>query len=55
MFLANISGFKQIARHLAIWLKKAQLLRIIYSRVVIITEEISLGAEREKEARKAFL
>jgi hypothetical protein len=58
MFSTDIGGFRQIARHLAIWLEKAQPSRIPRTtrpRVVIVTEEISPGAEREKEARKAFL
>jgi hypothetical protein len=58
MFSADIGGFRQIARHLAVWLEKAQpskIPRTTRPRVVIVTEEMSPGAEREKEARKAFL
>jgi hypothetical protein len=57
-FFADLGGFRQIARHLAKWLEKGQLSTIprsTYPRVIIVTEKIPLGAEREKEAKKAFL
>jgi hypothetical protein len=57
-FSANIGGFRQIARHLAVWLEKGEsstLLRSTYPRVIIVTEKIRLGTYVEKEARKAFL
>jgi hypothetical protein len=57
-FSADVGGFKQIAHHLAIWLEEVQpstLPRNTSPRVVIVTEKIPPGAEREKEAKKAFL
>jgi hypothetical protein len=57
-FSANVSGFRQIARHLAVWLQTAHLStlsRNTYPRVVIVTKKILPGAEEEKEAKKAFL
>ncbi|KAH9204856.1 patatin-like phospholipase-like protein [Leptodontidium sp. 2 PMI_412] len=57
-FSADLGGFRQIARHLAVWLEKGQpstLPSSTYPRVIIVTEKIPLGAEREKEAKKAFL
>jgi hypothetical protein len=57
-FSADVDGFRQIARHVAGWLEKAQpstLPRSTFPRVIIVTEKMSPGAEREKEARKAFL
>jgi hypothetical protein len=57
-FSADVGGFRQIARHVAGWLEKAQpstLPRNTYPRVVIVTEKIPPGTQREKEARKAFL
>jgi len=57
-FSADVGGFRQIARHLAVWLEKVQpstLPRNTRPRVVIVTEKIPPGAEREKEAKKAFL
>jgi hypothetical protein len=57
-FSANLSGFRQITRRLAVWLEKGQsstLLRSTYPRVIIVTDKIRLGAYEEKEARKAFL
>ncbi|KAH8799647.1 acyl transferase/acyl hydrolase/lysophospholipase, partial [Xylogone sp. PMI_703] len=57
-FSADVGGFRQIARHLAVWLEKAQpstLPRNTYPRVIIVTDKISPGAEREKEAKNAFL
>jgi len=57
-FSADLGGFRQIARHLAKWLEKGQpstIPRSTYPKVIIVTEKIPLGAEREKEAKKAFL
>jgi hypothetical protein len=57
-FFTNFGGFRQIARCLAIWLKKGQsltLLRSTYPRVIIVTNKIRLRAYKEKEARIAFL
>jgi hypothetical protein len=57
-FSADLGGFRQIAQHLAKWLEKGQpstIPRSTYPRVIIVTEKIPLGAEREKEAKKAFL
>ena len=57
-FSADLGGFKEIAHSLAVWLVKDQsstLSRSTYPRVIIVTEEIPLGAHKEKEARKAFL
>jgi hypothetical protein len=57
-FSADLGGFRQIARHIAAWLEKGQLSTLpksTYPRVVIVTEKMPPGAEREKEARKAFL
>jgi hypothetical protein len=57
-FSADLGGFRQIARRLAVWLEKGQsstLPRSTYPRVIIVTDKIRLGACEEKEARKAFL
>lgn len=57
-FSSDLGGFRQIARYMAAWLEKGQLSTLpksTYSRVVIVTEKIPLGAKGEKEARKAFL
>ncbi|KAF8856244.1 FabD/lysophospholipase-like protein [Acephala macrosclerotiorum] len=57
-FSNDVGGFKKIACHIAVWLEKAQpstLLRYARPRVVIVTEKMPPGAEREEEARKAFL
>jgi len=57
-FSADLGGFRQIARHLAKWLEKGQpstIPRSTYPRVIIVAENIPLGAQREKEAKKAFL
>jgi hypothetical protein len=57
-FSADLGGFRQIARHMAMWLEKGQsstLPRSTYPRIIIVTENMPLGAQREKEARKAFL
>jgi hypothetical protein len=57
-FSSDINGFRQIARHIAIWLNKGQpstLLRSTYPRIIIVTEKAPIGREPEKEARKAFL
>ena len=57
-FSADLGGFRQIARHMAAWLEKGQsstLPRSTHPRVIIVTEKMSPGAQREKEARKAFL
>ena len=57
-FSADVGGFRQIARYMAVWLERAQistLPRSTLSKVIIVAEEMSPGAEREKEARKAFL
>jgi hypothetical protein len=57
-FSVDFSGFRQIARRWAVWLKKGQsltLLRSIYLRVIIVTDKICLRAYQKKKARKAFL
>ncbi|KAH8653952.1 acyl transferase/acyl hydrolase/lysophospholipase [Tricladium varicosporioides] len=57
-FSADLGGFRQIVRHLAVWLEKGQpstLPSSTYPKIIIVTEKIPLGAEREKEAKKAFL
>jgi hypothetical protein len=57
-FSSDIGGFRQIARYVAAWLDKGQLLtlpRSTYPRIIIVTEKMPVGKEPEKEARKAFL
>jgi hypothetical protein len=57
-FSSDVGGFRQIARHMAVWLNKGQpstLPRSTYPRIIIVTEKIPVGREPEKEARKAFL
>jgi hypothetical protein len=57
-FSADVGGFKQIAHHLAAWLKGAQLSalpRNTLPRVIIVTEKIPPVVKREEEAKRAFL
>lgn len=57
-FSADLGGFRQIARHIAAWLDTSQsstLPKSTYPRVIVVTEKMPPGAQREKEARKAFL
>jgi len=57
-FSADIGGFRQIARHIAVWLKSgpsSTLPRSTHPRVVIVTDKISPGTDVEKEARQVFL
>lgn len=56
IFSDDLSGFRQVARYLSTWLEQGQastLPKSTYPRVIVITENIPLTAERE--ARKGFL
>jgi hypothetical protein len=57
-FCDDLGGLKQVARHLATWLEQGDLSTLpksTHPRVVIVTENIPLGAESEKQARTALL
>jgi hypothetical protein len=57
-FSADLGGFRQIARHLAMWLERGHsstLPKSTLPSVVIVTDTFSATAEIEEEARKEFL
>ena len=57
-FSDDLGGLEQVARHLAAWLEQGNIStfpRSTNPRVVIVTEKIPVGAESEKQARRAFL
>jgi hypothetical protein len=57
-FFFDIGGFRQIARYMAVWLNKGQLLTLLrstYPRIIIVTEKMPVSKEPEKKAKKAFL
>ncbi|KAH7146698.1 hypothetical protein B0J13DRAFT_664236 [Dactylonectria estremocensis] len=57
-FSDDIGGFEEVARHLAVWLEYRSTMNLpenIRPRVAIVTEQIPIGKESEREARKAFL
>ncbi|KAL6406235.1 putative patatin-like phospholipase [Ilyonectria robusta] len=57
-FSDDIGGFEEVARHLAAWLEYRSTMNLpenIRPRIAIVTEQIPIGKESEREARKAFL